>query len=179
MLHSSLFTSLLRGLPSCTDDITKLFEGLHACYDYALNNKCDTSCVREFYLDDVDSSGFSWFDGPLGGSAYGIDEIVDQIHNECQLILEQVPGTTEIVRDNTLKNINNIFEGSCIATQKGENTWNFIGGPKSDSLDQRYSYVMVKPKGKKLQIYTRHASIAAPEPEPPVYSGMMHGKGKK
>ena len=167
-------------MPSCTDDITKLFEGLHACYDYALNNKCDTSCVREFYLDDVDSSGFAWFDGPLGGSAYGIDEIVDQIHNECELILEQVPGTTAIVRDNELEDIENVFEGSCLALDKGENTWNFVGGPKSNSLDQRYSYVMVKPEGKKLQIYTRHASIAAQEPEAPVYSGMMRGKkGKK
>mmetsp|Transcript_51854 Transcript_51854/g.104063 ORF Transcript_51854/g.104063 Transcript_51854/m.104063 type:complete len:85 (+) Transcript_51854:3-257(+) len=64
------------------DDITELFHGLNACYDHALNNKCDTSCVREFYLDDETTSGFSWFDGPLGGSAFGVDEIVDQVRNE-------------------------------------------------------------------------------------------------
>jgi len=56
---------------------------------------------------------------------------------------------------------------------------NFVGGPKGDSFDQRYSYFMVKPEGKKLQIYTRHVSIAAPGPEAPVYRGMRKGKRKK
>jgi len=166
-------------LPSCTDDITELFDGLNACYDFALNNKCDTSCVREYYLDDKETSGFTWFALELGGSAYGLDEIVDQIHNECNLFLEQVPGTTAIIRDNQFVNIENILEGSCVALEKGENTWNLVGGPKEDSFDQRFSYVMVKPEGKKLQIFTRHASIAAPEPEAPKYHGMGKGKGKK
>jgi len=153
------------------ESVDAMWEGLDGCYDHALQTEdCDTSCVREFYLDSDDTSGFSWFDGPLGGSAYGLDEIEEQIHNECELIKKLAPGTTEVVREQTGPDIENLDSDVCAAVDKGENTWFLVGTKNTATIKQRYSYVIVKIDDKPV-IYTRHASVASEAPEGPKKSG--------
>ena len=123
---------------------------------------CDTSALRDGYIDSEDTTSFDWSAGPLGGTAVGIDTIMEQLTNTCNLLKELAPGFTSIEKEDNIEELNTRL-GRCTMSHRGINTWTLKGGKKDVSIKQRFTYVFIKDSDDEVgSIYLRHASLPVP-----------------
>ena len=152
----------------CKERITKqnlhdFWENYEEAYIEVMQSKdCDTSALRDFYIDSEDTTSFDWTAGALGGTAVGIDTIMEQLTNTCNLLNELAPGFSSIVKEDNIEELNTRL-GRCVMTQSGINTWTLKGGAEDVQIKQRFTYVMIKDSDdKRGSIYQRHASLPIP-----------------
>jgi hypothetical protein len=155
------------GCDMTLDKIAKFWREYNLCYEsMVVSEDCDSTCIGNFYteFDAPDpTSSFSWYDGPLGGQAWGNGRIIEQAANECNLFKKLAPGATGITKaPQDFPQYGSVSpHTNCEAIEKGSNIWSFTG--TKYVLEQRFSYVLVEVDGK-IKIFDRHASVAEKEP---------------
>lgn len=152
----------------CKERITKqnlhdFWENYEEAYIEVMQSKdCDTSALRDFYIDSEDTTSFDWNAGALGGTAVGIDTIMEQLANTCNLLKELAPGFTSIEKEDNIEDLVTRL-GRCVMTESGINTWTLKGGAEDVQIKQRYTYVVIKDADDTCgSIYQRHASLPVP-----------------
>ena len=124
---------------------------------------CDSSALRGYYIDSDHTTSFDWLAGALGGTAVGIDTIMEQLTNTCNLLKELAPGFTSIEKEDDIEELNTRL-GRCTMAHRGINTWTLKGGEQDVSIKQRFSYVFIKDSDDDWgSIYERHASLPIPK----------------